>query len=306
MADRPAAEFAIDEALVWALLRSQAPGLLVGRAHDPLRLVSAGWDNEIWRLGDDLAVRMPRRALSARLIEHERIALPVLAPKLTKLGVAAPLPLHSGVPGNGYPWPWAVTAWTEGVRAMDTERASRASWAGQLAGAVSAIHRPAPPEYPANPYRGVPLVVRDEVVATRISALGDSGTITPAQERTAHALWRRGVDSPRWSGPAVWIHGDLHPGNLLVSGDRLVAVIDFGDVTAGDPAYDLAIAWLAFDELGRAAFRDATDARYDGHTWTRAHAWAVAVTAMLLAHSDDNPDYAALGREALAIVVGDG
>src|SRR5690606_34725290 len=95
------------------------------------------------------------------------------------------------------------------------------------------------------------------------------------------------------------IHGDLHPGNLIARSERLTGIIDFGDVTAGDPAYDLAVAWRAFDAEGRAAFIAATGDRYDGTTWTRAHGWAVAVTLILLGQSDDNPEYLELGRECL-------
>jgi aminoglycoside phosphotransferase (APT) family kinase protein len=101
----------------------------------------------------------------------------------------------------------------------------------------------------------------------------------------------------------LWIHGDLHPANVVAIGPRLVGIIDFGDVTAGDPAYDLAVAWLAFDDEGRARFIAATDGRYDDPTWMRARAWAVAVAIMLLAHSDDEPAYAELGRAAFREIV---
>ena len=107
-----------------------------------------------------------------------------------------------------------------------------------------------------------------------------------------------------WAREPVWIHGDLHPANLVAQGSRLTGIIDFGDVTAGDPAYDLAVAWLAFDEDGRERFVAATNGRYDRATWVRAHAWAAAVALMLLAHSDDEPAYAALGREAFDEVTG--
>jgi aminoglycoside phosphotransferase (APT) family kinase protein len=97
----------------------------------------------------------------------------------------------------------------------------------------------------------------------------------------------------------MWIHGDLHPGNLIADGGSLRAIIDFGDVTSGDPAYDLAVAWLAFDADGRDAFRRATAGRYDDDAWRRARAWAAAVAVLLLAHSDDEPAYATLAAETL-------
>ena len=94
----------------------------------------------------------------------------------------------------------------------------------------------------------------------------------------------------------MWIHGDLHPGNVVVDQNGLAALIDFGDVTAGDPAYDLASAWMLFDARGRAEFREATDDRYDPPTWIRARAWAAYVTLMLLTQSDDRPEYLSAGR----------
>jgi aminoglycoside phosphotransferase (APT) family kinase protein len=97
----------------------------------------------------------------------------------------------------------------------------------------------------------------------------------------------------------VWIHGDLHPGNLVARGPELIAIIDFGDVTAGDPAYDLAVAWLTFDAAGRSAFVGAIGDRYDAATWTRARGCAAAFALVMLDQSDDNPEYATLGAEAL-------
>jgi len=103
----------------------------------------------------------------------------------------------------------------------------------------------------------------------------------------------------------VWIHGDMHPGNLVTHESALTGIIDFGDVTAGDPAYDLAIAWLAFDGPGRAQFIAASASRDDADIWIRARAWVAAVVLMLLGHSDDNPDYFALGQDAAAQVIAD-
>ena len=119
------------------------------------------------------------------------------------------------------------------------------------------------------------------------------------------SAWDDGLATGPWADAPVWIHGDLHPGNLIDAGGRLAGIIDFGDVTAGDPAYDLSVAWLAFDAPARGAFMDACGTRVDAATWTRARAWAGAVTLMLLAHSDDNPPYAALGQDAAAQVIAD-
>ena len=119
------------------------------------------------------------------------------------------------------------------------------------------------------------------------------------------AVWQTGLSAAPWERAPVWIHGDLHPGNLVSRDGSLVGLIDFGDVTAGDPAYDLGVAWLAFDADARAEFVSATGGRYDTATWQRAHAWAAAVVLMLLLHSDDDPDYRALATDAATEVVSD-
>ena len=182
---------------------------------------------------------------------------------------------------------------------MNPPLSTRSGWAGTLAGALAALHAPAPHDYPVNPVRGVPLGARAAAFGDRLSHLADSGALDPSSIRPLRALWEAGLRVRAWDRPPVWIHGDLHPGNLLAEGGTLVGIIDFGDVTAGDPAYDLAVAWLGFDQGGRAAFVRATRARYDDDTWTRARAWAAAVAVLLLAHSDDNPDYARLGADAV-------
>jgi aminoglycoside phosphotransferase (APT) family kinase protein len=146
--------------------------------------------------------------------------------------------------------------------------------------------------------RGVPLARRARAVAGRFTSL--CGRVADSALTQLRELWDAALDAPAWSGEPLWIHGDLHPGNLVARGSDLVAIIDFGDVTAGDPAYDLAVAWLAFDPIGRRAFRSAVGDRYDAATWTRAHGWAAAVTLMLLDQSDNDPAYLALGTEALA------
>ncbi|MER7151067.1 phosphotransferase [Streptomyces lydicus] len=51
------------------------------------------------------------------------------------------------------------------------------------------------------------------------------------------------------------LHGDLHPANILVDRGRIRAVIDFGDITSGDPATDLSVAWMLFTAEQRVALR---------------------------------------------------
>jgi aminoglycoside phosphotransferase (APT) family kinase protein len=297
----PAAEIDVTVDLVRALLAAQHPDL----AGLPLTVLANGWDNVVLRLGDDLAVRVPRRAAAAELVRHEQEWLPALAPRLP---VPVPSPVRVGIPSDGstglaFPWAWSVVPWFGGVSALGVDRASRRDVAPDLAAFVAALHVPAPPEAPANPFRGVPLAARDEPVRERLTSghVPDDGSLLD--------LWSRLVEAPAWNGPALWLHGDLHPANLVLApgGRRLAAVVDFGDMTSGDPATDLATAWITFDAAGRRSFRDAVTARCgtDDATWERARAWALVLGTAFAAHSDDHPAFARLGAETLAQVLGE-
>ena len=307
MPDKPAAELAIDGALVRALVTAQA-GTIADAATLPIAHAADGWDCSVWRLGGHWAVRLPRRAIAAPLVLNEQRVLPALAGLIEPTGLRVPAPVVRGVAGCGYPWAWSVVPWIEGSRGIEVPRPDRRGWAEPVAAALAALHVPAPADFPVNPFRGAPLAERSAAVQERLAHLRAAGTLTDAETDAAASVWADGLSSPPWDRPPVWIHGDLHPGNLIAQGPRLAGIIDFGDVTAGDPAYDLALAWLAFDRAGRdrfiAASAAATAHGREPETWVRARAWAMAVALMLLTHSDDNPPYAALGREAFLEIIG--
>jgi aminoglycoside phosphotransferase (APT) family kinase protein len=287
VADSPAGEHPLTEPDVRSLLRTAAPDL----EHLPLRLVAEGWDNAIWRLGDDLAVRIPRRAVAAPLVRHEQRALAVLGPWLTEHGILSPVPIVHGAPTRSFPWHWSVVPWIAGERPLGRPREANGVWAPDLAVALHAIHRPAPIDAPPNPFRGNPLRTRDDVMQERLG-------LVPGM-RALREAWDAGLAAPL-AEERVWIHGDVHPGNILVRDTRLAALIDFGDVTAGDPAYDLAAQWLLFDSAGRAAFRGAAGDRYDDATWTRARGWAAYLTLVFLTQSDDRAEYREIGVSTAA------
>jgi aminoglycoside phosphotransferase (APT) family kinase protein len=217
--------------------------------------------------------------------------LPVLAPLLP---VAVPVPVRTGSPGAGYPWPWTVVPWIAGTLAADEDPPHRSVWAADLARALVALHRPADRQAPPNPYRGVPLAARDDVVRSRLAASPEPALLLDR--------WDAGLVAPAWDGPPLWLHGDPHPANLVVDGGRLTGLIDFGDLTAGDPASDLATAWLTFDRSGRALLR--AELARSGHpadeaTWTRARAWAAALASAFTSLGDGDPAMAAVARHAI-------
>lgn len=287
-ANMPAAEFDITVELVAKLVRQQFPAL----GDLPIAALDHGWDNALFRLGDDLVVRLPRRDVAAALILHERRWLPDLC---TDLPLPTSAPLHAGVASAAFPWPWNIAAYLPGTsvmtiidRGMPFDMVDAATRLGAF---LAAFHCAAPPDAPANPYRGIPLADRDDVFHQHLSSL------PTADHDPLLALWWDALDVPVWTGPNVWVHGDIHPGNLIGQDGRLTGVIDFGDLTAGDPASDLSIAWMAFDDDARAAFRAAVDV--DDDTWARGHGWAVALSVAIAANSADNPPYARFAARAL-------
>ncbi|NUR26985.1 MAG: aminoglycoside phosphotransferase family protein, partial [Catenulispora sp.] len=251
-------------ALVRRLLAEQFPAW----ASLPVQPVSsAGTDNAIYRLGDDLCVRLPRIDWADGQIAKERQWLPVLAPHLP---VAVPEVLAVGHPTAEYPWDWGVYRWLPGAPPTSPDPAL----ALDLARFVRALRTVDPAGAPTAG-RGKPLSTRDEGVREIL------GTWSLEHDATRLlALWKSCMDVPAWSGPPTWSHGDLLPGNLLVTGGRLSAVIDFSPAGVGDPACDLLPAWALFDAPARAAYRDAL--AVDDAMWQRGQGWALAfaVTAL--------------------------
>ncbi|MGB3827250.1 MAG: aminoglycoside phosphotransferase family protein [Ornithinimicrobium sp.] len=289
---RPAPEFETTVGLVRRLLTAQHRDL----AALPVRWVASGWDNSVFRLGDAYAVRLPRRRVAAALMEHELRWLPELAPALP---LPVSVPLRSGRPGCGYPWPWAITPWFEGTTAEQVSLADQRASARALGRFVAATGRPAPADAPTNRFRGVPLADRH----TRVLQAIEVGV--PEHQRTqARRVWSAALDAPAWSGRPVWLHGDLHPANLLVRGGDITAVIDFGDLTSGDPATDLSVAWMLFHAADRAIFREAAGG-CDDNTWVRARGNALAHAVACLCASSDDPVIASIGFSTLALVLAD-
>jgi aminoglycoside phosphotransferase (APT) family kinase protein len=277
----------MDVALVRDLLRRQHPSF----AEYDIREVTSGFDNTIWRLGDDFVVRLPRRAIAVALMEHELRWLPELAPRLP---LAIPTPIRAGQPSSQFAWPWSIAKWIDGSPGNDVPSETLRHGAEPLGRFLRALHHDAPASAPVNEFRGVPLQRHESSFRARLDELGDRVNRTAVLQ-----VWRHALEAPPWSQPDVWIHGDLHPANTIFDDDVLVGVIDFGDLCAGDPATDLAGALMSlpFDVLEK--FFDAYGA-VDRATQRRALGWAVHFGLMFtLLGISSEPSYGPLGHRAL-------
>ncbi|HTU73155.1 MAG TPA: aminoglycoside phosphotransferase family protein [Trebonia sp.] len=299
----PAADVEVDAGLVRELLAEQHPDL----AGLPISFLAGGWDNTLFRLGDSLVVRLPRREVGARIIVGEQRWLPLLAPRLP---IKIPVPERIGQSSALYPYGWSVVPYLPGVTAADAARSlDLAVVARQLAEFFGALHLPAPPDAPVNPYRGVPLARGAERLEANlaIAALSPDTDVLLAGESAIRRSWADALAAPAHPGPPAWLHGDAHPANILVDGGVISGVIDFGDITSGDPACDLSIAWkllpLDWHPAFRAAYLKAGAGAGDDGLWRRARGWALSQALLFLAHSADNPQLYRVGEQTLARVL---
>ncbi|MER6989038.1 aminoglycoside phosphotransferase family protein [Saccharopolyspora hirsuta] len=250
-----------EQDLVRALLREQQPDL----ADLELRDVDGGWDNQQWRLGDELAVRLPRTDRAPDLLRTEQKWLPVLAERLP---LPTPVPVRTGEPSSLFERTWTITRWVEGEPA-DRTPITALDAAEVLADFLKALHHPAPADAPTSPTRGIPLADLQQEAKAWFEVIADREDVAAARE-----TWEKAVAAPAWQGPPIWLHGDLHPANVVVRNGTLAGVIDFGDMCAGDPATDLSAAWILLPAGAATRFFEAYE-HADEATIARARGWAV-------------------------------
>ncbi|WP_287044974.1 aminoglycoside phosphotransferase family protein [Herpetosiphon sp.] len=283
----------IDHALVQSLLASQFPEW-VGL---PLQKVdSAGTDNAIYRLGSELAVRLPRIDWAVDQIASDFRWLSWLQ---AQLPLQIPQPIAQGQPTANYPWPWGIYAWLAGENAINARPNNPEHGLSQFLHALQKIDAQTGPA-PASPTaRGVSLIQRNAV--TR-AAITQAHTLLDTEQILA--VWDHAIQIETWAYAPVWIHGDLHAGNLLVIDSNLSAVIDFGALAVGDPACDLLPAWNMFDRQTRLNFRQAM--AVDAATWIRGRGWALSVAVIALPYyHQSNPVLAQMARYSIQQVLDD-
>jgi aminoglycoside phosphotransferase (APT) family kinase protein len=262
-------EIETDEALVRRLLAAQFPQW----AELPIEALPAGGtDNAIYRLGDDLSARLPRRrGWATGSLDKQFEWLPKLAPLLP---LPVPTPVARGAAGEGYPHEWAVYNWLDGEDAvsvpLDLPRA-----AADLAEFLAALRRIDPTGGPPPGGRGGPLRPRDEATRAGIAALADA-----IDAAAVTAAWEEALAAREWDGPPVWIHGDLDARNLLVRDGQITGVVDWGSACVGDPACDVKVAWAVLDAETRPILRELLE--IDDATWARGRGWALSQAMIAL------------------------
>lgn len=289
-------EPAVDRSLVRRLLAAQFPEW-ADRPIVPFE--STGTTNFIYRLGDDVAARLPRVGYGVRQVDKEGLWLEQLAPLLP---LDVPVPLATGEPGEGYPYRWSICPWLEGEPAAPDRIDDPCRAAVDLAEFIACLQRidtAGGPLAVEHGLRGAPLATRDRSTREAIAAL--EGSIDTA---AATAVWEAALDAPEWDREPVWLHGDLLPGNLLCRQGRLSAVIDFGSLGVGDPACELMIAWSLFSGESRKAFREALGV--DDATWARGRGHALSQPLIFIPYYlHSNPDGVAAARRTLDSVLAD-
>ncbi|MFJ2744418.1 aminoglycoside phosphotransferase family protein [Streptomyces sp. NPDC087440] len=281
----------VSSELVAALIQEQFPQWS-GRAVRPQ--ASTGTVNSIFRIGDDLSARFPLRPAdpgeALAVLEREAEAAAELA-RVSPFPV--PEPVAMGKPGAGYPMPWSVQTWLPGTVAFDADPSGSEAFAGDLAAFIAAL-RDADTRGRSfdGDNRGGVISDHDDWMAECFEE--SEGLLDVPRLRD---MWSRYRELPRTS-PDVMSHGDLIPGNVLVTGGRLVGVLDTGGFGAADPALDLVGAWHLLEAGPREALRRRLAC--DELEWERGKAWAFEqAMGLVWYYVESNPAMSALGRRTL-------
>jgi aminoglycoside phosphotransferase (APT) family kinase protein len=280
-------EIPIDIDLVRNLVGTQFPqyaAMLLSR------LDASGSTNVLFRLGDDLLVRLPRLPGGSAGIDKEQRWLPKIG---RHLPVAVPEIVALGQPGYGFGEPWSVVRWLDGEspKACDPEdppTPERSTLAADLADVILGLRAVEVPEAAANDpalrwYRGRSLAEFDEQTRHNIQQCRSIEGLDLDLD-AALAVWADALEAPSASevGPDRWYHSDLVAENLLLTDGRLTAVLDFGGLAVGDPTIDLHGAWEVLDPPAREVFRNRLGV--DDAEWLRGRAWALAIALGAIAY----------------------
>ncbi|MEV0850223.1 aminoglycoside phosphotransferase family protein [Streptomyces sp. NPDC049954] len=277
--------------IVATLIQEQFPQWS-GKAIQPLS--STGTVNAVFRIGNDLSARFPLRLAEAAevraVLEQEARASAELAQASP---FPAPEPVALGKPGAGYPMPWSVQTWLPGTVAFDADPSRSVAFAEDLAAFITALRgADTRGRLFSGEGRGGVLAHHDGWMAKCFEE--SAGLLDVPRLRQ---MWSHFRELPR-TGADVMSHGDLIPGNVLISGDRLSGVLDTGGFGPADPALDLVSAWHLLRPGPREVLRRTLAC--DDLEWERGRAWAFEqAMGVVWYYAESNPAMSEMGRRTL-------
>ncbi|WP_404289768.1 aminoglycoside phosphotransferase family protein [Glutamicibacter arilaitensis] len=288
----PQAEVEIDQGLVRRLVTSQSPEF----SGMPISYLATGWDNEVYRLGDELLIRLPRRELAEILGARERQWLPILA---AETGLDLGVPVFWGRRTVEYPFTFSICRYVHGVSAATLTRGERDWYASQFVIYLQRLHRPAPTGAPLSEFRGLDLANLD--TRTR----GQIDQLPRGFQEAAQVIWNDAMAAETYAGTPLWLHGDPHPHNTIATekpgGCTLAGLVDFGDLCSGDPSSDLGMLWLHFTPGIRDSALRVYGSQVGDSTWRRARGWALRY-AMIISGLGASDPLGIIGRETLELM----
>jgi aminoglycoside phosphotransferase (APT) family kinase protein len=288
-------QLAVSAGMVQALVDEQFPQW---RGLPVTGIASQGTVNIIFRIGDQLAARFPLQpgdpSAVRQWLESEAEAARELA-GVTRF--ATPQPVAIGEPGQGYPLAWSVQTWVTGVVASDDDPGCSEAFAHDLAEFISGVRSIGTRGRVFNGQgRGGDLMSHDAFMETCFGC--SEQMLDVPRLRQAWAAMRT---LPR-GAPDAMTHGDLIPGNVLVSGGRLAGILDVGGLGPADPALDLVSAWHLLEAGPRQVLRE--DLECDELEWARGRAWAFQqAMGLVWYYASSNPAMSQLGRHTLERLV---
>ncbi|MEO3858867.1 aminoglycoside phosphotransferase family protein [Acrocarpospora sp. B8E8] len=259
-----------------------------------------GTVNAIFRVGEHFTARFPLQPghvdSTRRWLESEAEAAREL---LGRTRFPPPEPVALGEPGAGYPLPWAVQTWLPGVVATDEDPGESVAFAHDLADLIDSLRAiDTRGRTFAGKGRGGDLQSHDGWVET---CFEHSEQLLDV--RRLRLMWESFRNLPR-EATDVMAHGDLIPGNVLVSAGRLTGILDVGGFGPADPALDLVSAWHLLEAGPRQVFRQ--DLGCDDLEWERGKAWAfVQAMGVVWYYLESNPVMCRMGRRTLERILAD-
>lgn len=290
------AEWEVTEPLVRLLLNRQFPQL----SSLPIQEIGSGWDNTVYRIGEEYVFRFPRRAFAIPLLQTEAKILPKLANYIT---LPYAKPLFFGKESIDYPAPFLGYTYLSGTFPIGLTDETRMQSAAALARFLKNLHafpvEMAQQEDVAEDHRNL-----TDLAGRRDKMLDFLARLTlhfTEAEMKEIADYLHGISLDRVKQRHILIHGDLHFKNMLVDETgKLSGIIDWGDVSIGHPACDLSIAYSFLPPASREGFFEAYGS-VDEETKVLARLIAVYIPMLIFMQAIDDKDEA-VAQEAKSIM----